>query len=234
MPKRVFLAVIILVLYFPCLSWGQIINGQVLDMETHDPLGGVNIENIHSGISVVANDTGFFLIAASKDQLLEFKKNGYKTVRIRIPMGYAPTYYKIIMKAGPAEMPAMVADKYNYKSDSIRFHDIYKHELDFPRMSTLNVIEHPFSALSKRNREVWAFQDDYDKTQKEKYVDYTFNEKLVSKLTGLTGNNLRLYMRRYRPSYEELRGMSEYTFYNYVKRTGRRFMQSSDHPVNSQ
>jgi hypothetical protein len=146
---------------------------------------------------------------------------GYKTVRVRVPDGYIPSFFKIIMQKGMTAQPPQYVQngskRYDYTEDSIRFHDIYKHELDFARMSTLDEIQHPFSALSKKSREIWAFQDDYKYTEQQKYIDNTFNAKIISDISGLKGDSVLVYMKRYRPTYEQLRSMNDYAFYNFIK-----------------
>jgi hypothetical protein len=200
----------------------QTIKGEVLDMETKKPVANVRIENIYTELEISTSQQGSFIIAAAGGQLLEFKKTGYKTVRVRVPQGYIPSYFRIIMKEGISDIePVNVAytTRYDYKYDSIRFHELYKHELDFPQLTGLEMISHPFSALSKKNREIWQFQEDYTEFEKEKYVDRTFNEGIVTKFTGLTGDSLHHFMKRYRPSYEQLRSMNDYTFFNFVKKS---------------
>ena len=219
MPAR---AVLVLLFFFiGCIPVvAQTIRGEVLDMDDKHTVAGVNIENIHTSLSVSTNEQGAFLIAAISGQLLEFKKTGYKTVRVRIPKGFVPPFFRIIMTKGFAEIKDMnVANnnRYDYKSDSIRFHDLYQHEIDFPKLSSFDMIAHPFSALSSKNREVWRFQEEYDQFEKEKYVDRTFSEAVITRFTGLQGDSLHYFIKRYRPTYEQLRSMNDYTFYNFIK-----------------
>jgi len=77
--------------------------------------------------------------------------------------------------------------------------------------------------MSKKNREIWQFQDDFNEFEKEKYVDKTFTETVITKYTGLQGDSLHYFMRRYRPSYELLRSMNDYTFYNFLKTSVYRY-----------
>jgi hypothetical protein len=206
-----------------CLPvWSQTIHGDVMDMETRQPLKDVTIVNVYTTLNITTDTSGGFIIAANSGQLLEFRKQGYKTVHVRIPAGYIPPYFRIIMKQGLSEIKGMdiaKGDRYDPRDDSIKYHDVYQRELEFPRLSAIDAIAHPFSAMSGKNKEVWQFQDDYSDFQKQKYVDKTFNEELVTKFTGLKGDSLRYYMRRYRPSYEQLKAMSDYSFYNYIKAT---------------
>ncbi len=213
-----------------CLMHGflkaQIIHGEVLDIDNMQPVEGVSIENVYTSLTITSATDGSFVIAASADQLLEFKKPGYRVTRVRIPKGQIPSYFRIIIEHGinePSENYQQKGDRYDYRHDSIRYHNLYAHELDFPRMSAIEKIKSPFSAMSKRNRMIWQFQDDFANFEREKYVDRTFNPALVTKITGLKGDSLENYMLRYRPSYEMVRGMNDYAFYNYIKTTGKRF-----------
>jgi len=228
--KRVFL-ILLWVLIAGIQASAQNIMGEVVDLDNRNALNQVSIENIYTGFTVITDTSGKFLIAAAKGQLLEFKKLGYKTVRVRIPDGYLPSYFKIIIQQAPAEVaPYNLLAQHTYKTDSIYFHELYKHELDFPKMSALDAIQHPFSAMSRTNQEKWAFQDDFTENEKQRYIDYAFNPELVKRITGLEGENLVRYMRRYRPGYEQLRSMGEYAFYTYIKRTALKFKDVMNMP----
>ena len=203
----------------------QSVTGMVVENTAGKPIENVDIQNTYTGFGMISDRDGKFFITASKGQLLEFRKLGYKTVRVRIPQGDVPPYFKIIMQEGITELPPyqLQAGRRDWHTDSMRYRELYAHELDFPRMSALDMIQHPFSALSKKSREIWAFQDDYSATEKQKYIDYVFNPKTVAQLTGLSGDSLNYYMRRYRPDYQMLRTMNEYTFYTYIKNAADRY-----------
>lgn len=217
----------IIMLACACLQAGaQTIKGEVADRDSKHAVGGVAIENIYTSLQVTTNDDGSFNIAASKDQLLEFRKKGYQTVRVRIPNGMVPPYFKILMEHGITKIDDVLAsndNRYDYRQDSLRFHELYKHELDFPKLSAIGSIAHPFSAMSSKNREIWKFQETFSDNEKEKYVDKTFNAKLITKFTGLTGDSLKYYMVRYRPSYDDLRTMNDYSFFTYIKKAAANY-----------
>lgn len=213
----------LLFLLFFCwqVSVGQQIKGVVSDRYDQAPLQNVQISNVHNNEIVFCDSAGRFAIKATKGQLIEMRKAGYKTTRFRLPGGYMPAYFKIYME----RLVELNTDIYassqltQFQKDSINDHELYKVALNFPKMSGLEKIESPFSALSKTNREKWAFQETYAAYEKEKYVDYTFSPSLVTSLTGLKGDSLNVYMRRFRPTYEQLRGMNLYEYYNFIKRS---------------
>ena len=220
MRNKIVLSALCLLFYINQTLIAQTIRGEVVDKETKRPIENVSIENIHSSKSMITDSTGTFLISAAKGELIEFKKSGYKIERVRIPMGYLPAYFKIILQRGVANVPYVTHNnRYDYHDDSIRFYELYKHELEFPKLSGIEMIASPFSALSKKNREIWQFQEDYTYYEQEKYIDKTFNEALITKFTGLAGDSLRNYMRRNRPSFEQLKSMNDYSFYTYIKQS---------------
>ncbi|GAA4469751.1 hypothetical protein GCM10023093_29730 [Nemorincola caseinilytica] len=206
-----------------CLA--QLIHGEVLEMESKKPLPGVSINNIHNDIHTSAGIDGTFVIAGASGELLEFRIPGYKVTRVRIPHGYVPTFFRIIMErpATPVMDDHMLAGTGDYRRDSIRSRELYGHVLAFPRMSAIEKIKSPFSALSARNKAMWEFQDMYAEKEREKYVDHRFSPEMVSRVTGLKNDSLAKFMIRFRPTYEQVSSMNEYTFFTYIKNSAYRF-----------
>lgn len=223
----------LLLCFITGLAIAQPMNGQVVDLADKTPISGVIVANITSNSTASSSPDGKFTVVVDKGQLIELKKQGYKTMRFRVPEGNLPPYFMLGLEKQKPEAPQGNIPPANYTEDSIRYYSLYKHELEFPRLTGMQAVAHPFSALSKRNRQIWAFQEEFDWFQKEKYINYTFNETLVTNLTGLKGDSLQNYMHIFRPDYEQLRSMSEYNFYTYIRltadqyrKTGRRYRPS--------
>ncbi len=213
--------ILLLFTYTPGLC--QNIGGAVIDIINKQPIRDVNIENIHNSMSTVTNTEGEFNIAANSGHLLVFKKTGYNTVYVRIPDGIIPPYFKITMEHFIAPQ---IYEAHDWKYDSTQEHELYKHELEFPTLSTWDMIQHPFYAMDQHNRQIWAFQEQYKYTEQEKYVDHVFNRQLISHLTGLGGDSLSAYMRKYRPTYELVRNTTEYNLYGYIRKTVLQYRKS--------
>jgi hypothetical protein len=220
---RFFLLIPVLLL-FTSLVKASAIEGQVIEMPGFVAVPGVNIRNIATGEGRSTDKEGKFTIAALAGQLVEFSKEGYKTYRFRLPAGKLPPYFRIGLERAPIITPA-AKTVMTYRDDSLRYYALYRKELSFPRFSALDVIQHPFSAMSKYNRQVWNFQENYAMLEREKYISYTFNKALVADLTGLQGDSLINYMDLFRPGYEQLRSMNEYTYYSYIKQTVSAYRQ---------
>ena len=200
---RFFFLYIFLFLSVPLYS--AIIKGGVSDMHSKTSMKDVLIENIRTGSSMITGEDGLFSIAAEADDLIEFRKTGYKIARVRIPKGTIPGYFKILMQTAPIELPEYELQGWykDFVKDSLKYHELYKTALEYEKITGLDVIRHPFSAMSKLNRQRAAFQKEFEQFQREKFIDYTFNEQIVTTLTGLQGDSLKYYMHRFRPTYEQ-------------------------------
>ncbi len=159
------------------VSFAIIIHGDVSDRFSYDMMSDVTIVNIFSHQNTSTDSRGQFIIEVNNGELLELRKPGYNVLRVRIPQGFIPSYFKLMMVQLMAEEPEGTPYYFrDYRKDSIRYHDLYKTYLEFPQLTGLDIIRHPFSAMSKRNRQIWAFQKEYNLFEKEKFIDYTFTE----------------------------------------------------------
>ncbi len=207
-------------------AFGQTIQGQIIDVGDNKPLADVAVQNIHTETGIKTGDDGKFSLEAGKGQLVEFRKPGYKVLRVRLPNGTFPAYFKVAMeKQNVQPMYDPNAPPKDYAADSAKYYALYRKEIEYPRLTTIESIRHPFSAMSKHNQAIWDFQKEFEFYQQQKYIDFTFNPKLVNTITGLSGDSLQVYMQMFRPTYQQLRGMNEYTYYNYIKITATSFRE---------
>lgn len=216
--------------------WAQQIQGIVLDRSSNKALANVQFKNIFQNLIVYSDSLGHFSIAASKGELIEVRKAGFRQSSFRISMGKIAPYFKIILD----EIIVFDTNRYAhstlnaYQIDSIKSRNMFSEALNFPKLSFGEQLESPFSALSKHNQMIWKFQDHYNLFEREKFIDFNFNATIVEKNTGLKGDDLQLYMRLNRPSYEMLRQMSQYDFYQYIRKSALRFQQhQNNQPRNS-
>lgn len=217
---RFWLAGVLLICVANAVAYGQVMQGQLTDYEDNRPVNDVLVTNIHTNEVATSDKDGRFSISVTTGNLIEFKKDGYKVIRFRLPQGKLVSFYKVGMqKYNPAVPRFENMASPDYKTDSLKYALLYKKELEYPQMTTIDAIQHPFSAMSKKSRQIWAFQQEYAWFQEQKYIDYTFNDNLITSITGLAGDSLRAYKLMFRPSYTQLRSMDEYAFLNYIKRT---------------
>lgn len=210
-----------------CNVFALTVKGKVYDMKTNQPIPNVNVVNTFTETGMTTDSTGTFTINAEKGHLIEFRRIGYKIVRVRIEATTLP-YYSIAMKEGAFDIEEIQITGKNYRTDSIENRETYKWAIEHYKLEGLDVIQHPFDALSKRNRQIWAFQKRYDYFEKEKFVDYVFNAKLINKITKIDSTDMETYRRYYRPSYEQVKAWTEYEFLEYIKRTATAFLRKRE------
>jgi len=59
--------------------------------------------------------------------------------------------------------------------------------------------------------------------EQERYIDYRFSSKTISRITGLKGDTLEKYKKLYRPNYYFVANSSLAEFYQYLLNTSYAF-----------
>lgn len=221
-------------------SFAGIMNGKVVAYVSDAALAEVSITNVHTGKEVITTGTGMFEMEVKKGDLIEFRRAGYELARVRVKSDLLARYYYIQLQLTPTTIENQLMRDYftDAKIDSIKRRELYEQALGHYKLTGLDIIQHPFDAMSKKNRMIWAFQKNYEIWEKDKFVDYVFNDRLIVQLTGLDGESIELYKKMYRPPYDLIRGMKEYEYYTYIKETVKefkireeRYKNQNDNPI---
>lgn len=181
--------IVLICCFFSHPLFALVMKGKVYDELTQKPLSGVNIINLNTDMVFQTDSTGLFTINVEKGQTIKFQRHNYQEATIRISNASLP-YYSIGLQKEAYELPEVTIKGHNYHIDSIENAKTYEWALDYYKLTGLDVIQHPFDALSKRNREIWAFQKRYHYFEEQKFIDYVFNDKLITKISGLQGEAL--------------------------------------------
>ncbi len=208
--------------------------GKVVNLQTTAPLAAVNIANIHTGEEFVTLENGLFEMEVKKGDLIEFRLPGFEVARVKFKSDNVANYYYIQLRKAPTTIENQLMTDYftGAKIDSVKRRELYQQALEHYKLTGLDIIQHPFDAMSKRNRMIWAFQKNYEIWEQEKFVDYVFNDRLIVQLTGLDGDSIEEYKRMYRPRYEMIRGMNEYQYYTFIKETVKAFNERKEQKDN--
>ncbi len=75
----------------------------------------------------------------------------------------------------------------------------------------------------RKNKSNIAFQKRLVNEEQDKYIDYRFSPKTVSRITGLKGDTLDLYRKFYRPDYYFTSKATLAQFYEYILNTSYKF-----------
>jgi hypothetical protein len=119
----------------------------------------------------------------------------------------------------------------SYRQDSIQNRKDYAKVFDFhkPTFGEMTSIGPSGAGIDldavirlfqfKKNKAMFKFQERLQQQEIDKFIDHRFNRALVRKLTGLDGDNLNVFMIRYRPSYAFALTATEYDFQMYIKKS---------------
>lgn len=77
----------------------------------------------------------------------------------------------------------------------------------------------------QKNRRRKAFEQRLIQQEEDAYIDYRFNSRLLTRITGLKGQDLEDYKKIYRPSYWFVSNSSLVVFYNYILNTSYAFKE---------
>lgn len=222
------ISLLVLLLLSASLLNAQMMRGRVYEVEGGKPMKDVIVHNIFTEEVVYSDANGRFEIPVKSGELVELKMYNYKTVRIRIHEAPA-NFYDIPMVIGPFELEGLIVygRDATRKIDSIKTAEVFQKALNTPKLEGFDAFRHPISALSKENRRIWAFQERYYATEREKYIEFVFNKQLIQQLTGLGEDSINDYRNRFRPTYEQLLYWNEYDYYLYIKKTVTTYRRNS-------
>jgi hypothetical protein len=179
----------------------------------------VTVKNVNTSMSTQADSLGQWSITVKSGNLLEFSAVNLETVRVRIVNEKSPKYYFIAMKPKVKELTGIVAvaKTGNYTQDSLNTIETYKTVFNKPLQSEYTTGAGILAGLSKKQREEWAFRENVKWFEEQKYIDSKFSNRPIARMTGLQGDSLSKFIELYRPSYYDLRQMTEYKYLLYVK-----------------
>lgn len=220
---------VFILLLFSCLApvdlLAQKLKGKVYDVNDGLPIEGVVIHNIFTDQIVYTDVNGHYEINVKQGELVEYKKVEYKLIRKRMH-STKDLYFDVPMVYGVIELDEFIVYGKSQQRliDSIKTAEVFRKALS---QRSVNVMQSPFTALSKEYRRTVAFQERYYLTERDKYVDFVFNKELIAQLTNIRKEDLEDFRMRFRPTYHELSNWSEYEFYTYIKKAVQVYQQNS-------
>ncbi|WP_037360295.1 hypothetical protein [Asinibacterium sp. OR53] len=192
----------------------NLVYGYLKDSISAEPVVLASVTNMNTGTTVMTNYRGLFKLPVTENQVLSFGAIGYKFDTLRYNDRYISRDTLVILLPALRRNLGMVtvrATMSRYQVDSMQrrkdfLQDIVNYtiptiaEANSGAGIALNISR--FSRHERSKRKAFAF---YESTEKEAYINYRFNEKLVTAYSGLKGDQLYEFMQAHRPSYQWLR-----------------------------
>ena len=216
---------LVLLLAGNCYScFAQIaVQGKVFDISQKIPLEGVSVLST-SGQGISSDSLGRYkLVLAEKDSIW-FSYQGKSTPRYAVRTIPNPLTFDVSIQVKSDVLPTITVWKHSYKFDSLSNRENYAKIFNYNKPSFGTSIAPPNSGAVgvgldlgalinmfsfKKNKRMLSLQERLIEEEQEKYIDYRYSKSYVRRLTELTGEEMDLFMKMYRPGIEFVRIASE-------------------------
>jgi len=200
------------------------LEGLVYDVVTKQRLGEVYVKNLRTQEAIYNNSRGEFKIQVLPGDRLQFRKLGYNadTVEINNQVALIINLKETIKQIQTVHIygrrnPDDVRDE--LKRDYKKAYDIAapKELLSVGMGGAGLSIDALYNMVSKEAKNARRFTQFLDKLHRENIVDYYFTPELVRNLLGLEGEQLKVFMRLFRPTYDFIASNDHYQLVKYIK-----------------
>ncbi|MBC8035240.1 MAG: hypothetical protein H7Y03_13905 [Chitinophagaceae bacterium] len=213
------------------------IRGTVFDISKQRPLEGVSVMST-SGSGTVTDVLGNYVIKVGMEDSIYFSYLEKPTSKFPVRQMIATNNFDISLHVASNILPEIFVKPRSYKEDSIQNRLDYAKAFDFrrPGVSTsmlppgaggpgvgVDLAELVNVFRFRRNKNMLAFQERVEQQEKDKYVDRRFSKGIVKKVTGLDGDDLTMFMKMYRPTYEFTTAANDYEFFESIKQNSAKF-----------
>ncbi len=222
------------------------IQGSVFDISKKRPLEGVSVVST-SGSMAITDVLGKYTIRVNIDDSIYFSYLDKPTNKFPVKDMVAANNFDISLHVASNILPEVFVRPRDYREDSIQNRLDYAKAFDF-RKPGVSVSALPTTAGGgvgfdlgelvnvfrfRRNKNMLALQDRLEGEEKDKFIDRRFSKGLVKKITGLEGEDLNMFMKMYRPSFEFTQVANDYEFFDAIKQNSVRFRDIFLSPVNN-
>lgn len=212
--NKIFFIIVFVIFTLPVVAQKRMVRGYVFDSSTRAPLTNAIITNENTHQLVFTNQKGFFQITASRNDMLSFDAFNYTFDTLMVTRILPDTVY-ITMVSEPERLPGVTVSTRGYSKYQL---DSLQRRMSFisdvgpkkPSVSRANsqaagIGINLDAIFSKKNKEKRRAYRIFEQNEKQAYIDYRFSTAIVAEYTGLKGDSLVMFIKKYTPSYEWLR-----------------------------
>jgi hypothetical protein len=204
-----------------------IVTGTVTDASTGVPLYPATVLDSSSREAVQTDSAGHYRIAASGGDVIQYSYLGYYTRKWSIPARLSRIMHdeKLTSKAHKLQEVQVTALS-PYQQDSLERAATFGAYLREPPVPMLDkhahpeggfgFTLHPFSYFSRAQRQKRRFRKMYARSEKNAFIYSRYTPALVTRLTGLKGDSLRMFLQRYQPPYGFARRATDLQFWSWI------------------
>lgn len=211
----------------------QEVDGIVADLDTRNRINRVKITNLTTGLSLFNSTKGEFKIPAkSGDKVTAYAEGYYQDTLVY--KGQSALVFYLKRMAIPLQevlvKDSLESARKRYEETKRQFNSLTRigNNKDLLSVGSSGAglsIDAIWSAFSKEGKNARRLMDIMERDYINNFIDEKFNRRLVSKVTGLTGDQLEVFMIKYRPSYYFVYGASEYDLVSYIQTAYSKFQK---------
>ena len=202
-----------------------VLAGYVLELDSGEPLQYVEVKNLKTGVRTESSKDGKFTIAVNKNERLQFEYPGYRTDTLvviefdvkRVYMTPDGSAIQIDEVQIHAMTDSRLATEIKRAKEEGQFTEVSQHRGGV-RIS-------PSRWFGKDARQARQRYELLLAEQERRKIDARFTREAIMAITPLTGNELELYMTKYRPSVEFLSTADESDLRLYIMDTYTQFKE---------
>jgi hypothetical protein len=183
-----------------------------------------------SGHLTMTDSMGHYQITVGEKDSIWFSYLGKPTPKYPVLKMTDVNEFDIALQLKSDVMKEVRIKSHSYRMDSIQNRRDYAKVFNFhrPTISSMTSIGPTGAAIDldelirvfqfRKNKSMEKFRERLEDQEREKFIDHRFNKALVRRLTNLDGDDLNIFMLRYRPSYAFTLTATEYDFQLYIKK----------------
>jgi len=228
---------LLIVLFTCCSSYGQKITGIVIDKTTKQPINGALV-NLGSSKTYTNTSGVFEIINTALNDSLKVVHFAYKTYTISISKAITTLHIELEPTVISLNIVTVNGDR-NFKKDSIENRIAYAKQFNYKGPTIMDAFtgnpnKQPgelisinplllIAAFTKKSTPEYKFNKILIRDEHEQYVDEKFNKGIVSRITGLSGDTLSVFLTQYRPTYQFVLKATDYDMEVCIKESFKRF-----------
>jgi hypothetical protein len=207
-----------------------VLSGTVYDSSKTNYIPGVKVMN-NTGRYTYSDSLGKYSIPVSERDSITFTFRNKSTQKFAVHTITDPDHFDISImvpyKGKYSTMKEVIVHTRSYREDSIENRQTYAKIYNFQK-PTLQTSISPSGVPGadvdeiinmfrfRRNKSMRKFQLRLEADEQEKYISYRFNKTLIKRITHLEGDQLNMFMMKFRPTYEFTSQADEMTFNQYI------------------
>lgn len=214
----------------------QTLTGKIRRRSSNEIVPSVSVINISQKRTNVSDMGGNYKIPAKIGDTITFSSAGYlpDTAIVGKWMFDEKEGYMVALQPHVVALPSVEVDEAsNYRLDSLKRREEYAWVYPTHRRRLVGsetpvgfgIVISPLDYFGKRETQKRRLRKRLKQEEIDYYIDFRFPAPYVSRVTGLQGDSLRIFMYRYRPTYKFCREASNQDILLYINESLKKYHQ---------